>query len=272
MTGSPVEVELKYGVRDPEAIERMLDGDRLGDLVVGPWGTVEVIDRYIDTIDLRLETEGWNARLRTTDSGTSLDLKSLDDVAVEPESGRRPQGGSLRRRIEWSGPATESLDPGEWPESAARARLAALVGEAPLEERFTLRQTRRERELRGTSGWAILSLDDVRVEHGGRSIGRFGALEIEMKGGDDHLLDSVAEVFEGSGVVDDAPASKLEAALTLLARAGIDVPSAYTPALVEPTPAEADDVIEPDDDEAEADDAKAAAGADDEASRGRGRS
>ena len=41
--------------------------------------------------------------------------------------------------------------------------------------------------------------------------------------------------------MDDAPASKLEAALTILAHAGIDVPSAYTPALVEATPAEADD-------------------------------
>lgn len=243
MTGTPVEVELKYGVRDPQAIERLLDGDRLGDLVVGPWGTIEVVDRYIDTADLRLETEGWNARLRTTEAGTSLDLKSLDDVAVEPEAGRRPQGASLRRRIEWSGPATERLEPTEWPESGARARLAALAADAPLEERFTLRQTRRERELRGTSGWAILSLDDVIVEHDGRPVGRFGALEIEMKGGDDRLLDGVAELLESSGVVEDAPASKLEAALTMLARAGIDVPSAYTPALVEPTPAEIDDEV-----------------------------
>jgi CHAD domain-containing protein len=243
MTSSPVEVELKYAIRDREALERLLDGDRLGELVVGPWSTVELVDRYVDTADLRLETEGWNARLRTTETGTNLDLKSLDDVAVEPEAGRRPQGGALRRRIEWSGPATESLDPTDWPESAARARLAALVGEEPLEERFALRQTRRERELRGTAGWAILSLDDVFVEHGGSLIGRFGALEIEMRGGDDRLLDVVAEKLEGSGGVEDAPASKLEAALTLLARAGIDVPSAYTPALVEATPAQADDLL-----------------------------
>lgn len=243
MTGTPVEVELKYAIRDQQVVERLLDDDRLGDLAVGPWSTVEVVDRYIDTPDLRLETEGWNARLRTTEAGTSLDLKSLDDVAVEPDSSRRPQGGSLRRRIEWSGPATESLDPADWPESAARARLAALVAEAPLEERFTLRQTRRERELRGTGGWAILSLDEVGVEHAGRPVGRFGALEVEMRGGDDRLLDVVAEMLEASGGVDDAPASKLEAALTLLARAGVDVPSAYTPALVEPTPAQADDEV-----------------------------
>jgi CHAD domain-containing protein len=243
MTGTPVEVELKYAIRDQQVVERLLDDDRLGDLAVGPWSTVEVVDRYIDTPDLRLETEGWNARLRTTEAGTSLDLKSLDDVAVEPDSSRRPQGGSLRRRIEWSGPATESLDPTDWPESAARARLAALVAEAPLEERFTLRQTRRERELRGTGGWAILSLDEVGVEHAGRPVGRFGALEVEMRGGDDRLLDVVAEMLEASGGVDDAPASKLEAALTLLARAGVDVPSAYTPALVEPTPAQADDEV-----------------------------
>jgi inorganic triphosphatase YgiF len=207
VTSTPVEVELKYAVRDREVIEHLLDSDRLGELVVGPWSTVEVLDRYVDTADLRLETEGWNARLRTTEDRTSLDLKSLDDVAVEPESNRRPQSGSLRRRIEWSGPATTSLDPTDWPESAARARLAALAGDAPIEERFSLRQTRRERELRGTSGWAILSLDDVVVEHGGRSVGRFGALEIEMRGGDDHLLDVVAEMLEGSGPSSREPAS-----------------------------------------------------------------
>ncbi|MFI5291433.1 MAG: CYTH domain-containing protein, partial [Candidatus Limnocylindrales bacterium] len=245
MTGTSLEVELKYAVRDHDAVERLLDGDRLGDLVVGPWTVIELLDRYVDTADLRLETEGWNARLRTTETGTTIDLKSLDDVAVEPEADRRPTNASLRRRIEWTGPATADLDRGAWPESAARARLVALTGDAPLEERFALRQVRRERELRGTTGWAVLSLDDVAVEHDGRSIGRFGALEIEMRGGDDRLLDQVASLLESSGVVDDAPASKLEAALDILARAGIDVPSAYTPALVVPTPAEADDAIEP---------------------------
>lgn len=245
MTGTSLEVELKYAVRDHDAVERLLDGDRLGDLVVGPWTVIELLDRYVDTADLRLETEGWNARLRTTETGTTIDLKSLDDVAVEPEADRRPTNASLRRRIEWTGPATADLDRSAWPESAARARLVALTGDAPLEERFALRQVRRERELRGTTGWAVLSLDDVAVEHDGRSIGRFGALEIEMRGGDDRLLDQVASLLESSGVVDDAPASKLEAALDILARAGIDVPSAYTPALVVPTPAEADDAIEP---------------------------
>lgn len=242
MTGTPVEVELKYAVEDPAAVERLLDGDRLGELVLGTWSVIELVDRYLDTADLRLEAAGWNARLRTTDEGTTIDLKSLDDVPVEPDPGRRPQGSSLRRRIEWSGPATPSLDRESWPESAARARLAAIVGDAPLEERFTLRQTRREREMRGTAGWAVLSLDEVGVEHADRAVGRFGALEVEMRAGDDRLLDEVAALLEGSGAVGDAPASKLEAALSILARAGIDVPSAYTPALVEATPAQADDV------------------------------
>ena len=42
--------------------------------------------------------------------------------------------------------------------------MAALAGEAPLVTRFTLRQVRRERDLRGSDGWAVLSLDAVRVE------------------------------------------------------------------------------------------------------------
>ena len=35
MTATPLEVELKYAARDPEAIERLLEGDRLGDLGLG---------------------------------------------------------------------------------------------------------------------------------------------------------------------------------------------------------------------------------------------
>ena len=69
----------------------------------------------------------------------------------------------MHRRAELEGPATRSLIPAEWPPSAARSLVLELCGDAPLEERLTIRQLRRKRRL--VSGVAIveLSLDEVDV-------------------------------------------------------------------------------------------------------------
>src|SRR3990172_7286094 len=124
----------------------------------------------------------------------------------------------LTRSRRSSTPPAE-LDPAAWPQSNARALLLELAGDAPLAERFTLRQRRRERDLRGPEGWAVLSLDDVVVEHAGAVLGDLAALEVEMRGGDEVMLHDLAAVLEKSGTVGGAPVSKLGAAEMLLAAA-----------------------------------------------------
>ena len=239
MSGAPLEVELKFAVRDADALEALLDADRVAGLVAGPWRVVDVVDRYVDTAEGAIAYGGYAARLRTTAGITTLDLKSLADVPSADESGHgRPTaaGGAIRRRRELNGPAGDELDPAAWPQSEARALLLELAGDAPLAERFTLRQRRRERDLRGPQGWAVLSLDDVVVEHAGAVLGELAALEVEMRGGDEGMLHDVAAVLEQSGAVGGAPVSKLEAAEMLLAAEAGPLTPPHEEPPEEPTP------------------------------------
>lgn len=230
MSEAPVEVELKFAVRDAAALEALLDADRVAGLVAGPWRVADVVDRYVDTAGGAIARGGYAARLRASAGVTTIDLKSLADVDGS-------SSGAIRRRRELSGAAGEVLDPASWPKSDALALLIELTGKVPLVERFTLRQRRRERDLRGPAGWAVLSLDDVVVEHEGAVLGELAALEIEMRGGDEGMLHDLAAVLEKSGTVGGAPVSKLGAAEMLLAAAtGTALPGSATADDVPPTP------------------------------------
>ena len=204
----PIEVELKFRVTDGPALERLLDADWVGDHAAGAWRTFELEDRYLDTSDGALARGGYGARLRRQDGAITLTLKSLG-------RGEGP-GGALFRRVELEGPATADLHPESWPDSEARRRLMALAGDAPLVPRFTLRQVRRERDLRGSDGWAILSLDAVRVEAAGHDIGGGSFVEVESRGGSERMLQEVGAILESSGAVTPEGRSKEALATELL--------------------------------------------------------
>jgi triphosphatase len=223
VSGSALEVELKFAIRDAAVLEKLLDGDRVGGLVAGPWRIVDLVDRYLDTADGAVARGGYAARLRTSAGATTIELKTLDDVAGD---GDASGGHEVRRRRELSGPADANTEPATWPESDARSELLALAGDAPVNERFALHQRRRERDLRGTEGWAVLSLDDVAVLQGRSELGRFAALEVELRGGAERLLYDFADVLERSGAVGQAPTSKLAAAEMLLTAASGGAPAA----------------------------------------------
>ncbi len=205
----PVEVELKYRVLDQAALERLLDTEWLGEQATGSWRTVDLEDRYLDTADGALARAGFAARLRREGEATMLTLKS--------RTHGEGRGGALFRRSELEAPAGEGLDPAAWPASEARRRLVQLAGEAPLRVRFTLRQLRRERELRGSDGWAILSLDEVHVLAADRELGGGTFLELEARGGSERLLEDVAALLEASGTVTPEGRSKEVLAAELLA-------------------------------------------------------
>ncbi|MGZ6295326.1 MAG: CHAD domain-containing protein [Candidatus Limnocylindrales bacterium] len=204
----PVEVELKFRVTDGPALERLLDADWVGEHAAGAWRTFELEDRYLDTSDGALARGGYGARLRRQDGAITLTLKSLG-------RGEGP-GGALFRRVELEGPATWDVHPESWPASEARRRLMALAGDAPLVPRFTLRQVRRERDLRGSDGWAVLSLDAVRVEAAGHDIGGGNFVEVESRGGSERMLQEVGAILESSGAVTPEGRSKEALATELL--------------------------------------------------------
>lgn len=201
-----LETELKYSVRDLDAVRGWLD-ERLP-AGTADWMMRHVLDRYVDTADGRLERAGYGARLRTGDGRATVTLKADEGV-----------DGALHRRREIVGRA-RSLRPSGWPPGEARDLVLELAGDAPLVERFVLRQRRLERTARLDRARVMLSLDHVEVLHGGRALGTFDGLEIELLEGEPAAVAEAAELIEPSGLVVAEPRSKLQLAASLIAAAG----------------------------------------------------
>ena len=87
----PVEVELKYRLRDEAAGDRYLLAEELaGFHPISPVRSTQLEDRYLDTADGALARAGFAARLRQTAKGTTVSVKSI---------GRRNGDGAAARRI-----------------------------------------------------------------------------------------------------------------------------------------------------------------------------
>jgi inorganic triphosphatase YgiF len=214
MDGS-LEVELKFRADSEATLHVLATAQTLGSARLGPARQVDEVDRYLDTSDLRLSAAGWACRLRSREGRTRVSLKGPSAAGAR---------GALHRRPELDGPATDQPDPHAWPPSGARDALLAMSGGAPLGERFTLRQGRRERSVTlDGSEIGTLSLDDVRVEHAGVERGRCLVVELELT--DEAArrgLDTVPlqEALLAAGGLEAEPRTKLERALALLDAAG----------------------------------------------------
>ena len=199
----PVEIELKYRVRDRATGERLLAADVLGPFrATSGARTAQHEDRYIDTSDGALARAGYAARLRLTNGGTIVTVKSTT-----------PAEGALARREELEGPADRTAEPRDWPASAARSLMLELCGDVPLVELVTVRQLRRKRRLKGDDAAAELSLDEVDVVSRGRVIDRFVELEVELTYGNDARLEELASFLRADPGLTPATGSKLDAAL-----------------------------------------------------------
>ncbi len=219
----PQEVELKYAVRDVQALRALLESQLSPAITAGPWSTRNDEDAYIDTEADALAQAGFGGRLRRRGSRFTLSLKSRGTVGPDPDEEDSGQAvpEALHRRVEIEGPATRSLDPRDWSDSPARQRLVDIIGEAPLRIRFVVQQRRAVRELRDEDGHAAeVSLDEVRVRSGGKVVGSFAALEVEAIGESRALLDQMAADLESSGLVEPEHRSKEVIAAELVVRAG----------------------------------------------------
>lgn len=214
MTSSRVEAELKYTALTERPLRELELAGALGPARLGVARTVAELDRYVDTLDLRLAAARWACRLRSREGRTIVSLKGPAEHA---------SGDILHLRPEVEGPADSGLDARAWPPSAARDQLLAMTAGAPLLERFSLEQERAERAvIQGGTRVGGLSLDWVRVVRGGTEIGRMEVVELELDPGAlalglDHApLERALSAVDG--LVPD-PASKFERALQMLPRA-----------------------------------------------------
>lgn len=211
MTAGRIEAELKYWAASERPLLSLATAATLGPAKLGTPRTVDEVDRYLDTADLRLGALRWACRLRTREGRTVVSLKGPAE---------HPPGDPLHRRPEVEGPADTALEPHAWPRSGARELLLAMTGGQALGERFSLEQQRIERavSIRGTPA-GLLSLDRGSVMYRGAEIGRLAVVELELEpaaiaDGLDYapLAAALAAVPE---LVAD-PSSKFERALALL--------------------------------------------------------
>ena len=223
----PREVELKYLVRDLEALRAWLANDwggALDGVEAGDERTVEVEDRYIDTAYGALEQAGFAARLRREDDGPV-------SVTVKSSSHERPGTGddegqadprALSQRVEVEGPAAAQLDPDLWPPSAARELINEIRDGARLRTLFTINQRREKRTLALEDGPVAVTLDRVAVFRGARPLSTFSVLEIEASGGSGANLGRLAALIEATGFVVPEPRSKEEIARHYVAKTAED--------------------------------------------------
>jgi inorganic triphosphatase YgiF len=206
-----LETELKLRATDA-ALRALEDVASLGRTRLGPARATDEVDVYLDTDDGRLAVERWACRIRSRDGRRLVSLKGPAEHAA---------GDPLHRRPEVEGPApgdeADVPHPVAWPPSPARDLVLRVAGDAPLGERLTLRQHRTERAVTlGEARVATLSLDRVRVEVHGASLGGFAVAELEVApGGADAWLGEVAASLLARPGLEPEPASKLERALEL---------------------------------------------------------
>ncbi len=205
-----MEIELKYRMTDTTAGERLLAADSLaGFRAVTDAVTVTNEDRYVDTADGALAAAGYAGRFRTRGDDTIITLKGL---------ARQDDGGPTHRREELEGPADLATTAGEWPESAARDAVIALLGDATLDELVRVRQVRHKRNYAADGTTVEVSVDDVEVVMDDRVIERFAELEIELREGDESALQPLVDLLAEIEELVPAETSKLDRALEAVRR------------------------------------------------------
>ncbi|MFL5750996.1 MAG: CYTH domain-containing protein, partial [Chloroflexota bacterium] len=204
----PVEVELKYRLREESAGDRYLLADELaGFHPISPVRSTQLEDRYLDTADGALARAGFAGRLRQTAKGTTVSIKSIE---------RRDGDGATHRREEVEGPADRTAGPRDWPHSDARSMILELCGDAPLVELVTIRQLRRKRKLQSDETIVEVSLDEVDAVARSRVVERFVELEVELVHGDEAALGPIELLAANDPALAPSAGSKLQSALAAI--------------------------------------------------------
>lgn len=223
---APREIELKYLVRDLEALRTWLArdwGGALDGVAAGSEQTVEVEDRYVDTAYGALAQAGFGARLRREDGGpVSVTVKTVSHDRPMESGADVSEPAALSQRVEVEGPAHARLDPDLWPPSAARELINQLRDGARLRNLFTINQRRERRTLALDDGPVQVALDRVAVFRGARPLASFSALEVEATVGSGANLARLAALIEATGYVTPEPRSKEEIARQYVAQAAED--------------------------------------------------
>jgi CHAD domain-containing protein len=166
-----MEIEAKFAVTDATLVKRLQTVETIDGLRLTPGVTTRVHDTYLDTQDRRLLVAGFACRKRATrDGAVIVTVKQITNEST-----------AIHTRAEFEIELNEDAPPTQWQDSPARDRVLSIIGDAPLQKLFDLRQTRVKRDvLKDDSPIAEWSVDQVRVRAGNRYL-KFAELEIELK-------------------------------------------------------------------------------------------
>lgn len=178
------------------------DLDGAGGLAARDRGTRILEATYWDTEGLDLMRNGYGLRYRTTD-GTNL-LWTL-------KAGTHREGDAMvREEIEIPG------EPDRLPREIAE-RVTAVAPESALRPVARLRTARHIVDLTdGDSPVAEVAADDVSVLRGDEEVHRFREVEVEMRGGDEAMVQGVLQRLRAAGAGPPSSSSKYVRALRAL--------------------------------------------------------
>lgn len=185
-----MEVEAKFAAADERVLERLAAAGVLGGCSLGPVVTREVDDTYLDTPDRALLAWGCTCRHRETEDavsrrsvrsgGQGFDLQQPPRALITVKSIETADKAVFSREEFEVEVGADRLQPHEWPDSRARARVNDVVGGRALVPLLRLSQVRRTRLLSCAGRTcAELFLDRVRVT-GRVGVHRFFEVELEL--------------------------------------------------------------------------------------------
>lgn len=165
-----MEIEAKFSVTDDALAEQLRTLERLDSWTLTRGVTMRVHDVYLDTPDRRLLAAGYACRQRRI-GRQRAHLITLKRIASTSHA--------IHERDELEITIEDDAPPTEWQPSPARDVVLQIIGDAPLEKLFALRQTRVKRNvMQGDTLIAEWSVDVVSVRAGKHRL-NFAELEIE---------------------------------------------------------------------------------------------
>lgn len=211
-----MEIEAKFELTQIETAQTLATMPELGPYHLGPPETRHLTDQYVDTRQSDCFQQGYECRLRTSEDGTLVTLKSLDSGAGpdSPETFRRDE-------VEQQLPAL-TLHPTLWPPGLARDSAERLSRGRPLRPILTLHQERLQRTLFDHSRKiGSLSVDRVRTEQVESAPGEYSIVEFELgPEGTESDLQRVALALLALDGLTPATESKFARGLALLRQEG----------------------------------------------------
>ncbi len=173
-----MEIEAKYAASDPRQFSGLIEADNLGKYSLETIEEQDVIDRYMDTIDLDIWESGYACRIREKNGHWLLTVKGPGRVE-----------GAIHRREEYEMEIQPGTQPQQWPDGPIRDLVISLTQSRPLVELCFIRQHRILRSVyRDRRSVGILFLDVVDMGSIGK---RENDYEVEIELGEGGTIEDL---------------------------------------------------------------------------------